>query len=160
MMDFGIFLGFYERDFCSCGRQRNGCFQKFACAELNLFWFLLIVVYLNIEEFDCWWGDWTERFLSQIKTLLFELFCKCSTVLKNFFLNVGRANQELELGKQTGDFHNLRDFSLESLENTASRGSIVGEVEERDYCLIYLWLEIFSCQQLQYVELMMLNLCL
>ena len=82
--------------------------------------------------------DWTERFLSQIKTLLPELFCKCSTVLKNFFFNVGRANQELELGKQTGGGQSLRDFSLESSSNTAARGSIVGEVEERDYCLIYL----------------------
>ena len=160
MMDSRRFRGSFEHDFCSCGRQRNGCFQKFACAELNLFWFLLIVVYLNREEFDCRGGDWTKRFLSQIKTLLFELFCKWSTILKNFFLNVGRENQELELGKQTGDCQNLRDFSLESLENTASRGSMVGEVEERDYCLIYLWLETFSCQQLQYVELMMLNLCL
>ena len=40
--------------------------------ELNLFCFLLILVYLNSEEFDCKGGegDWTERFHSQIKTLL------------------------------------------------------------------------------------------
>ena len=34
-------------------------------AELNLFCFLLILVYLNSEEFDCKRGeDWTERSLS------------------------------------------------------------------------------------------------
>ena len=60
MMDSRRFWGSFEHDFCSCGRQRNGCFQKFACAELNLFWFLLIVVYLSREEFDCQGGglDW------------------------------------------------------------------------------------------------------
>ena len=76
-------------------------------------------------------GDWTERFLSQIKTLLPELFCKCSTVLKNFFFNVGRANQELELGEQTGGCQSLRDLSFESSGKTAARGSIVREVEDK-----------------------------
>ena len=36
VMDSKIFLGSSEHDFCSCGRQRNGSFQKFASAKLNL----------------------------------------------------------------------------------------------------------------------------
>ena len=53
MKDSRRLRGSFEHDFCSCGQQRNWSFQKFACAELNLVSFLLIVVYLSREEFDC-----------------------------------------------------------------------------------------------------------
>ena len=36
VMDSKKFLGSFEHDFCSCGQQRNGYFQKFASAKLNL----------------------------------------------------------------------------------------------------------------------------
>ena len=36
VMDFKRFLGSSEHNFCSCGQQRNGSFQKFASAKLNL----------------------------------------------------------------------------------------------------------------------------
>ena len=49
MMDSRRLGGSFEHDFCSCGRQRNGSFQKLAYAELNLVSFILIVVYLSRE---------------------------------------------------------------------------------------------------------------
>ena len=58
-------------------------------AEMNLFCFLLILVYLNSEEFDCeWGGGGAERFLFQIRSLLPGLFWDGSTALKNFFFFV------------------------------------------------------------------------
>ena len=53
MMDFRIFLGFSERDFGSCGRQRNVCFQEFACCRAEFVLFSSDPGYLNSEEFDC-----------------------------------------------------------------------------------------------------------
>ena len=52
MMDFRIFLGFSERDFGSCGRQRNVCFQEFACCKAEFVLFSSDPGYLNSEEFD------------------------------------------------------------------------------------------------------------
>ena len=57
MMDFRIFLGFSERDFGSCGRQQNVCFQEFACCRAEFVLFSSDPGYLNSEEFDCR-GDW------------------------------------------------------------------------------------------------------
>ena len=71
--------------------------------------------------------DWTERSLSQIKTLLPELFCKCSTALKNFFFNVGRVNRELDLGKADCMLLKIKRFFSWKLRNTASKGSIAWE---------------------------------
>ena len=67
------------------------------------------------------------RDFSQIKTLLPELFCKCSTALKNCFFNIGRVNRELELGKADCMLLKIKRFSSWKLKNTAAKGSIAWE---------------------------------
>ena len=160
MMDFRRFRGSFEHDFCSCGRQRNGCFQKFACAELILFWFLLIMVYLSREEFDWRGGDCTERLLSQIKTLLPELFCKCSTALKNFFFKVGRSNQELELGKADYMLLKIKRFLSWKLRNTAAKGSIVNGRKRQDWVWFICDFEQLPVCSLNLLNWWYLNICL
>ena len=72
MMDSRRFQGSFEHDFGSCGRQQNVCFQKFACTELNSFFWISFDCCLFKQIVCCQWvgGDWTERFFSQIETLL------------------------------------------------------------------------------------------
>ena len=69
MMDSRRFQGSFEHDFCSYSRQRNWSFQKFACAELNLVSFLLIMVYLKREEFEVDGGAATALKISLLKAL-------------------------------------------------------------------------------------------
>ena len=66
--DFGDLL---STIFASAAGNEMVVSRNLPVAELNWFCFLLTLVYLNSEEFDCKGeGDWTEGFLSQIKTLL------------------------------------------------------------------------------------------
>ena len=160
MMDFRIFLGFSERDFGSCGRQRNVCFQEFACCRAEFVLFSSDPGYLNSEEFDCERGDWTERLLSQIKTLLPELFCKCSTALKNFFFKVGRSNQELELGKADYMLLKIKRFLSWKLRNTAAKGSIVNGRKRQDWVWFICDFEQLPVCSLNLLNWWYLNICL
>ena len=134
MMDSRRFRGSFQHDFCQCGRQQMFVSRNSPGQSWIRFGFLLIAVYLRRLYVASEGGrDWTERLLSQIKTLLPELFCKCSTALKNFFFKVGRSNQELELGKADYMLLKIKRFLSWKLRNTAAKGSIVNGRKRQDW---------------------------
>ena len=136
VMDSKRFLRSSEHDFCSCGRQRKGSFQKFANAKLNLD---------SISSKLCLFKQariWLQSGGDQ------------TTGLKNFFFIIRRADQELRWTEQESF------VSCSEMWVTELGGSIVWGTRRQDYCLIYLWLETVSCLQLQYFKLVILNICL
>ena len=129
MMDSRIFRGSFEHNFCSCGRQRNGSFQKFACAELNLVWFLLIVIYLNREELDCKRGGWSWE------TSLSDHIAAARIIL--------------------GWINSIEEFlfhCLKSWPRVGAGGSIVYRKETTRLQFDLLWLETASCQEMQFLN--------
>jgi len=60
MMDFRIFLGFSERDFGSCGRQRNVCFQEFACCRDEFVLFSFDSGLFKLRRIWLWRGEVVE----------------------------------------------------------------------------------------------------